>query len=134
MKWEEIKKKLQEEPTYRRHNDPEHHLQCRCVNYFRVKHKGLSLLLFAVPNGGQRSKTTAAKLKAEGVVPGVADLLLLCPHGQYHGLCIEMKTEKGRQSDKQKIWQQAVEKQGYKYVVCRSVDDFKERTEEYLNL
>lgn len=63
-------------------------------------------------------------MKAEGVVSGVSDLLLLVPSRQYHGLCIEFKTDKGRQSEAQKEWQRAVELQGFCYRVVRSLDEF----------
>lgn len=52
--------------------------------------------IFAVPNGGQRDKITAAKLKHEGVKPGVPDTFFPLPCAQYAGLFIEMK----RSSDK----------------------------------
>lgn len=70
---------------------------------------------------------------AEGIVRGVADLLFLYPSQGYHGLCIEMKTAKGRQSDYQKQWQTAVESVGYKYVVCRSQDEFRQIIKDYKN-
>lgn len=95
-------------------------------------HPDLAKVLFSVPNGGQRDKITGAILKAEGVVAGVSDLLLLHPSGQYHGLCIEMKTPKGRQQPSQIEWQRAVEQQGFKYIVCHSVDEFLEKTDSYL--
>lgn len=121
----------------------EHKLQCACVQWFNLQHRDLRGLLFAVPNGGARSKATAGKLKAEGVVPGVADLILLVPRcfkahdeeGWYntsHALCIEMKTAKGRQSPEQKAWQAIVEAEGYRYAVCRSFDDFTRTINEYL--
>lgn len=47
--------------------------------------------IFAVPNGGQRDKITAAKLKHEGVKPGVPDTFFPLPCAQYAGLFIEMK-------------------------------------------
>lgn len=50
--------------------DEEHRLQCACVRWFAYRHPELSCRLFAVPNGGRRDATTAAKLKAEGVSPG----------------------------------------------------------------
>ncbi len=50
-------------------------------------------LLFAVPNGGHRHPATGAKLKAEGVKPGVPDLWLPVPRNLFHGLVIELKTE-----------------------------------------
>lgn len=113
-------------------HDEEHHIQCSCVNWFRYQYPEYWSLLFAVPNGGARSKATAGRLKAEGVVAGVADLLLFVPSGGYHGLCIEMKTKTGRQSDSQKAWQAAVKRQGYKYEVCRSLDEFIKIVNEYL--
>jgi hypothetical protein len=36
--------------------------------------------------GEQRHKRTAAKLKAMGVRPGWPDLILISPHGLFHGL------------------------------------------------
>lgn len=113
-------------------NEDEHKLQCACVQWFNLQHRDLRGLLFAVPNGGARSKATAGKLKAEGVVPGVADLILLVPKQWAFALCIEMKTDKGRQSPEQKAWQTIVEAQGYRYAVCRSFDDFTRTVNEYL--
>lgn len=125
--------------------DEEHQLQCACVRWFAYQHPELNGLLFAIPNGSYRSKATAGKLKAEGVVPGVADLILLVPgdhetlpdgrtwYRPIHALCIEMKTEKGRQSPEQKAWQKKVEAHGYKYAVCRSLDDFIETVNAYLH-
>jgi len=79
----------------RKQHDEEHQIQVACVRWFRLQYSKLSLNLFAVPNGGRRDKVTAGKLKAEGVVAGVADLLLLVPSGCFHGLAIEMKTRTG---------------------------------------
>ena len=107
-------------------------LQIDCVDWFRRQYPQLALLLIAVPNGGARSAATGRILKAEGVVAGVADLVLFVAHRGCHALCIEMKTAKGRQRDTQRAWQKAVEAQGYKYVICRSFDDFKTQVQSYL--
>lgn len=76
---------------------------------------------------------TGAILKAEGALRGVSDLLLLVPRGRWHGLCIEMKAEGGRQSPHQKAFQAAVTEQGYRYIVIRSFDEFRAEIEKYLN-
>lgn len=110
----------------------ESNLQKTCVKWFRYQFPRYRNLLFAVPNGGARSAVTGAILKAEGVLAGVADLLLLVPNKKYHGLCIEMKTAKGRQSQSQKDWEKAVTLQGYKYIVVRSADQFVKEIMEYL--
>ncbi len=110
----------------------ESRLQQACVKWFRLQYPQHARLLFAVPNGGARSHLTGAVLKAEGVVAGVADLILFAPRGGFHALCIEMKTETGRQSAVQREWQRAVEAQGYKYALCRSFDEFYELIENYI--
>lgn len=119
--------------TRKRPADEEHRIQCACVRWFNVQYPKLHGRLFAVPNGGRRDATTAAKLKAEGVVPGVADLVLLISNRDYGALLIEMKTPKGRQSDSQKKWEKTVcANAEYKYVVCRSLDDFICEVDSYL--
>ena len=112
--------------------EEEHNIQCACVRWFNLQWPEYRGLLFAVPNGGARSKATAGKLKAEGVVPGVSDLILLVPKLWHHALCIEMKTAKGRQSPEQKGWQEMVEAHGYKYAVCHSLDEFMAVVNGYL--
>lgn len=130
---EELKK-----PSRKHHRDAEHHLQVACVNWFRSIYPHLAHALFAVPNGGWRNEATGAKLKAEGVTAGVADLILLHPSGFGHyALLIEMKTEEGRQSMSQKKWQANVEQSGagiYKYKVVRSLEEFQALIEWYLNI
>lgn len=116
----------------KRPGDEEHRLQCGCVRWFRLQHNDIGHLLFAVPNGGRRDKVSGAKLKAEGVVAGVSDLILLVARHGYHGLLIEMKTPKGSQSQAQRQWQKLVEKQGYRYVVIRSIEEFIQVVNEYL--
>lgn len=111
-----------------------------CVRWFRLQYPELAPLLFAVPNGGKRNAREAERFKAEGVTAGVADLLLLKPYYGYanddppssHALCIEMKWGKGRQSEHQRAWQEAVTAQGYRYEVVRSFEDFQALIQEYI--
>lgn len=111
----------------------ESNLQKACVTWFRYQFPGLRNMLFAVPNGGYRSKVEAGIMKAEGVVPGVSDLILLVPMGGYGALCLEMKDAKGKQSKSQREWQLETEKVGNKYAVCRSIIEFMNVVNEYLN-
>lgn len=101
--------------------------------WFRLQYRHLAKVIFAIPNGGHRNAREAAIMKSEGVTPGVADVILLVARGGYNSLCIEFKTEKGRQTDLQKEWQEQAEKYGNKYVICRSFGDFKKKVEDYLN-
>lgn len=125
-------RELAEYHERKRPADEEHRIQAACVRWFRAEYPRMVHQLFAVPNGGARSKVTAGKLKAEGVVPGVSDLILLHRNSRYGALLIEMKTARGRQSDRQREWQKAMEENGYRYMVCRSVEEFINAINEYL--
>lgn len=107
-------------------------LQVACVTWFRVAHPKYARLLFSVPNGGMRNAGTARRMKAEGVVSGVSDLILLMPSSKHHALCLELKTEKGRQTPPQKTWEELVTKQEYKYVVVRSFEQFVSAITDHL--
>lgn len=120
------------EKARKRPDDEEHRLQVACVRWFRLQYPGMAKSLIAVPNGGRRDEVTGAKLKAEGVVAGVADLLLLEARGGYAGLAIEMKTEKGRQSRSQEEWQRYITGRGWDYVVVRSLEQFMAVVKDYL--
>jgi hypothetical protein len=90
--------------------------------------------MYAIPNGGKRSVITAAIMKAEGVLPGVADLFLMQPNKDYHGLYIEVKTEKGNQSPYQKEFERKAKQRSYDYQVCRNFDEFQEIITKYLSI
>lgn len=124
----------------------ESNIQCNFVKAFRVIYPDLSLLLFAIPNGSSRNKLEAFRLKREGVVKGVADMILMLPRCGFHALCLEFKrkedyigvggkvcTRKTYQSAEQVAWQKAVEEQGYKYCVVYSVDDALSVVRKYIN-
>jgi len=114
--------------------DSEHVLQVNCVNWYRLVYPKQAHLLFAIPNGGWRNATTAAKLKAEGVVAGVPDLFLAIPRGEFHGLWIEMKNGKaGRLSESQKGMIELLRSQGYKCEVCHSALEFRIIVQNYLD-
>lgn len=107
-------------------------LQKAAVYWFRMQYPQLARMLFSIPNGGWRSPVEAAIMKAEGVVPGVADLILLIPNANHNCLCIEMKTAKGRQSEYQKEWEKDTLKHGNDYAVVRSFEEFKQLIYEYM--
>lgn len=89
-------------------------------------------LLHAIPNGGERSKVSAAKAKAEGVKRGVSDLFLpVACHGK-HGLYIEMKNADGRPSKEQLAFGRAVQAEGYGFVVCYSWREAAQILVQYL--
>lgn len=114
-------------------SEQEHNIQVACVNWFKLQFP--KLVIFAVPNGEKRPKKTvrtktgaiatyspaAVKLKEEGALAGVADLVLV---GMGKVVFVEMKTPKGTQQETQKEFQRKVEKLGHEYHICRSIEDF----------
>lgn len=62
--------------------------------------------MYAVPNGGERNKIVAAKMKAEGVKRGISDICLPFARHGYHSFYIEMKKPgniKGETDDQKKF-------------------------------
>jgi hypothetical protein len=101
----------------------EHFEQRELVKWFRQSFDGVRI--FAIPNGGARTITTAAKLKVEGVSAGVPDLYV--PEWK---LWIEMKRTKGGVVDKaQKDWHDYLTAIGDVVIVCRGADEAKRMIE-----
>ena len=69
-------------------------------------------LLYHVPNGGNRNRTVAAKLKAEGVKPGVSDYCLPAARGGFFGLYIELKSQPGQVRKSQREFLDLVRAEG----------------------
>lgn len=126
-----------ERPKKRTHSSPEGKIQAECFSWFWNTYPQYRKCLFHVPNENDRADSNiiqGAIRKSMGVVAGVADLILMVKRGPYGALCIEMKDERGTQKPAQKEWQVVVENQGYRYVICRSLEQFKKIIEEYLAL
>ena len=97
----------------------EHEEQREVVRWFRQTWPGVRI--HAIPNGGARSKATAGRLKAEGVVSGVPDLFV--PAWR---LWVEMKRTKGGSlSPEQKDWITYLQEVGYCAIVCKGAEDAK---------
>jgi hypothetical protein len=75
---------------------PEHDQQTAFFRWVRMRLPQYRRVIFAVPNGGLRDVRTAARLRAEGVTPGVWDIMCCIPHGGHPGCCIEMKSGKNK--------------------------------------
>lgn len=90
--------------------------------------------LFAIPNGGQRSRVTGAMLKAEGVKSGVPDLCLPAPSGNYHGLFMELKRrDGGKVSPAQADWIKRLNQAGYLAIVAFGAKEAIQIIKDYLD-
>lgn len=95
----------------------EHEEQVNFVRWFRLQFP--RVLIFAIPNGGDRHAAVAAKMRAEGVTPGVPDLFI--PDWR---LFLEMKRRKGgRVLPEQKRVMEHLEQAGYTCAVARGFDE-----------
>jgi hypothetical protein len=92
----------------------------------------------AIPNGGDRDKITAGKLKAEGVKSGILDCFLPVARKGFNGLYIEMKkpgmqkAKQGGLSDNQIEFGNFATSQGYKCCVCYTWIEAVNVLKEYL--
>jgi len=90
-------------------------------------------LLHAIPNGGLRDGRTAAVLQRTGVKSGVPDIHLPIPRGEYAGLWVELKRQKGGVvSANQRIWLNRLNANGSKAVVCRGWLEARDTILNYL--
>jgi hypothetical protein len=105
----------------------ENNLQQDCViwftNNFCLKHHSPRGLIFSVPNGGSRNIREAMTMKLTGLLKGASDLIVILPDRTL--MFVELKIETGRQSDDQKEFETRVTELGFKYILCRSLEDFK---------
>lgn len=106
----------------------EHDEQVAFVKWFRLAHPGV--LIFAIPNGGARHPAVASKLKAEGVVAGVADLYV--PKWR---LWVEMKRTKGGTwtDEQRRFCDYVAEVCGDTYLMARGADDGSKAVRIYLS-
>jgi len=113
----------------------EHQSQCAVISWWRLAHAGYGLpefALFAIPNGGARDPITGSRLKAEGVRPGIPDLMLALKRGDYAGLVIEMKKIGNQTNATQKEALAYFGKAGYAWEVCWTSDAAIARIKSYL--
>jgi hypothetical protein len=111
----------------------EHEHQKALIHWwaFEANRRGLDArTLMAIPNqgrgGGWRQARRGAYMKQEGLRAGVPDLFLAIPAQGYHGLFIELKSEKGRLSDAQDEMIRILMAHGY---VCRVARGWTEAQE-----
>lgn len=117
------------------HGQSESQIQQDCLKWFAAQYPQLAQegMLYHIPNEGIRLGGMGARLKREGIVRGVADLCLCVPRGGFAALYVEMKKPGNYQTPEQRLWQHNVEKHGNRYVVCKSLEEFKYVVQTYLS-
>ena len=103
----------------RRDGNAEARIQAEIVVWCREH--APQVLIFAVPNGGLRSKREAARLKWTGEVAGIFDLCVIAPGGKAH--FIEVKRPGAYLSADQLAMCCRLLTIGSPHIVARSVED-----------
>jgi rhodanese-related sulfurtransferase len=96
--------------------------------------------IIAIPNGGKRSKATAARMKAAGVKAGVSDIFVAVAMGGYHGMWLEMKKPlvkgeaKPKTSPEQKAWIVSQLENDYMCGVCYGWEEARDAIISYMGV
>lgn len=98
----------------------------------RLAIKNPGLVSFAIPNGHLRDPVTAARLKREGVRPGVPDDFIPYARNGFHGAFVEFKSETGKLSKEQIRFRDFVVAEGYLYEVVREPLHYVEFVRAYV--
>ena len=91
-------------------------------------------MLYHIPNEGRRPVVTGVNLRKAGLKKGVPDICLPVARGGYHGLYIELKRVKNGTpvTEDQRAWIDALNRCGYRAMVCRGFESAQEAIIEYL--
>lgn len=92
--------------------------------------------IFHVPNGEERSKAAGARLKAQGVRPGIPDLCIPVARGGYHGLWIELKRadRSNGPTQAQRAWMERLQHEGYYCVLAYGAGEAIDAIRGYLEM
>lgn len=131
----------------RRVNPTEHEIQAAIVEWANNIEFKLALInsrkvgefLIKIPNEGKRSFYVGKKFKKEGLRKGAFDLFLAIPvlmgiGSLSHGMFIEVKSKKGKLSNEQYFFQEAMINNGYRCAMVKTVDEGIQAIKEYLGM
>jgi hypothetical protein len=96
----------------------EHAEQCAVATWLRMR----GVWFFAVPNGAKMGPAEAAKMKREGLEPGVPDLLIV-DNGKMLALELKSRDPKARASKEQKAWLLHLDGEGWDCKVAHGAEE-----------
>ena len=111
---------------------PEHDLQVACLAWFKMQYPKYERVIYHIPNERKQSPMAGKRAKDLGTLAGVADVFLSVAKYDFHGFYIEFKSAKGKQTDEQFYFEEAILKQGYQYKIIRDFETFKTEIVKYL--
>lgn len=134
----QLKKPGRPKAQYRAPAPTEHQEQCAVITWFDsfAPTRGLDpRLLFAIPNGSNKSPASAMKFKREGLRSGVMDLMLATSIHTLNGLFVEMKRVRGSTTSPEQLQMaELFREQGYRVVLCKGADEAIAAIKNYLGV
>lgn len=112
----------------------EHTTQSMFLKWLRYQYPYVREVTASFPNAGKRSITYAMKLKAEGLMPGMPDIIMFFPRNGVPGMFIEFKSKTGSLKPNQRMMMAKLVNQGYCCVVCSSLEEAMMEATKYLEL
>jgi hypothetical protein len=101
-------------------SSPEAALQRTVFEWLRLAGKP-GLIFFHCPNGMVSNPRSVARMKAEGLFNGVADICLVRPGGA--AAFLELKSQSGRQTPEQRAFEQLCKANGSPYAIARNINE-----------
>ena len=119
----------------------EHDDQAAYIEWLKLTRLWDRYPIFGVPNGVPLAGSKMQRvriinyMKAEGLRPGVSDIIFMVPRGGYHGMVMENKRSDGGAglSKDQSEFFKLCEAQGYFTTSPNGLDEMMAITEEYLS-
>lgn len=105
-------------------------VQTYVCTYLAMQYR--DVLFNGTPYGRYTSAIQASNMKKAGYKKGFPDLFIYEARHGFHGLAIELKTEKGRSSQEQEQWVKDLRAKGYKAEISYGLDATLKLIDEYL--
>ena len=107
----------------------EHDQQVAFFKWFRMAHP--KIIAFATPNAVKRNLISGKRLKDEGMLAGIPDIMIADGNP---GLFIEMKFGKNKTTKLQEQMIDGLKLAGYRVEICYSWIEAKQVSEDYLRI
>jgi hypothetical protein len=101
----------------------ENSVQIAVIDWIKLQHPWLIGHTIHIANQRKTSIAMHSLLKNMGLLKGASDLFIAWPTSKYYGLFIEIKTKRGRVTEKQKEFLERMTNVGYFAVVAYGCDE-----------
>lgn len=108
-------------------------IQKNCVKWFWYQYRSKGYLIYAIPNGGLRSKAEAAIMSGEGVLAAMPDLHIPVSNGKFLTLYIEMKKPGQTWGPEQKLRRDELRALGHCVELAHSLEEFIKIVKDYFH-